>query len=165
MYLYKKFAFFTTLTKYPVIVDVVVALVFAVVVVVVVVVTVETSCIASTAKVDSLCVIIFVTPGSNIRYPSETHLKLKSREISFAHNYLIISSFWNFAQSTEIPLSLSVQLKKGLTTEIGMTSDLSKFRSFRFVPRMQKKPILPSVTVNSLRQWVKNKPLFPCDLK
>ena len=165
MYLYKKFAFFTTLTKYPVIVDVVVALVFAVDVVVVV--TVETSCIASTAKVDSLCVIIFVTPGSccNIRYPSETHLKLKSREISIAHNYLIINSFWNFAQSTEIPLSLSVQLKKGLTTEIGMTSDLSKFRSFRFVPRMQKKPILPSVTVNSLRQWVKNKPLFSCDLK
>ena len=25
----------------------------------------------------------------NVRYPPETHLKLKSREISFAHNFLI----------------------------------------------------------------------------
>ena len=40
---------------------------------------------------------------------SESHLKLKSREISFAHNILsVVQSFWNFAQSTATSMPCSV---------------------------------------------------------
>ena len=45
----------------------------------------------------------------NIGYPSETHLKSKSREISFAMIYLsTIQTFWNIAQSKAVILPCSV---------------------------------------------------------
>ena len=51
------------------------------------------------------------SPGAfgNIGYPSETHLKRKSREISFAHNNRIkVQSFWSFVWGTEVSLPCSV---------------------------------------------------------
>ena len=41
----------------------------------------------------------------NRRYPPEMHIKLKSREISFAHNIRVIQSFGNLSQSTTVILS------------------------------------------------------------
>ena len=47
-----------------------------------------------------------VTGGlCNRRYPPEMHIKLKSREISFAHNIRVIQSFGNLSQSTTVILS------------------------------------------------------------
>ena len=64
----------------------------------------------------------------NKGYPSETHLKPKSREISFAHNLYIYFSMaqflWNFAQSTRVK-------QNDWTTEKGIMGkrDFTRFGS------------------------------------
>ena len=72
----------------------------------------------------------------NIGYPSETHLKPKSHEISFAHNlWSIIRSFWNSAESTVAILPCFVQNFKTITQQKRMlwTNEVWRDLSFRWV--------------------------------
>ena len=57
----------------------------------------------------------------NIGCLSETRLKIKSRNILFAHN-IITQSFWNFAQSMAVSLPCSVQNLKVIWQRIWMIS-------------------------------------------
>ena len=53
----------------------------------------------------------------NIGYLSKTHLKPKSRKISFLITYFSLTQwFWNFAQSTAVTLLCSVQNFKTIET-------------------------------------------------
>ena len=71
----------------------------------------------------------------NIGYLSEIHLKLKSREISFAHNSCFDRSLWNFAQSTAVSLPCSVQNFKliGQLQRKLWTNEFSRDLSLRWV--------------------------------
>ena len=53
--------------------------------------------------------------ASAFLYLPETHLKPKSCEISFAHNFSVTKSFWNFAQNTSM---LCAKFRNDWTTEV-----------------------------------------------
>ena len=60
---------------------------------------------------------LLYTNNCSIGHPPETHLKLKSREISpsmSTTSICLVRSFWNFAQSTAVILPCSVQNFKRL---------------------------------------------------
>ena len=65
-------------------------------------------------------------------YPSETHLKLKSREVSFVRNlFHVVLLCWTFAQSTAVILPCSLQnfsasgRQEGVLCRIENSRDLS----------------------------------------
>ena len=72
----------------------------------------------------------------NMRYSSETPLKLKSRETSFVHNiFSVVQSFKKFAPSTAVSLSCSVQTFKtiGELWNKLWTSEISRDLGLRWV--------------------------------
>ena len=87
----------------------------------------------------------------NKRYPSETHLKPKSRQISFTHNLFTSKQIvWNFAQSTVVVLPCSMQKNRNdWTIEAGVkTDDIS--RDLRYAFRMDT-----LYHTGSLLTWIK----------
>ena len=80
-----------------------------------------------------------------IGYPSETHLKLKSREISSITSVSIVQSVWNFAQSTAVTLSCSVQNFKAISQLHELwANEISRDLSLRWIsdgyPILHKAP-------------------------